>query len=75
MTTLYWSLVHNKGDTPDDLDLNNILTHACNSIFLVFDLMVTAIPVRLIHVVYPFIYELIYTLFTVIYYLCGGKNA
>lgn len=75
VTTLYWALVYNKGDIPDVLDLNNILTHACNSIFLVFDLMVTAIPVRLLHVIYPFVYELIYTTFTVVYYLFGGKNA
>lgn len=75
VTTLYWVLVFNKGDVPDTLDLNNVLTHACNSILLVFDLLVTAIPVRLLHVVYPFTFELVYTLLTVLYYLVGGKNA
>ena len=51
------------------------VTHLGNSIYVLLDLFVTAMPVRLFHVIYPSIYAIVYTIFTVIYWAADGVNA
>jgi len=51
----------------------NVMVHAGNSIFALFDLMVNALPVHVTHFVYLALYALIYTAFTGFYELAGGK--
>lgn len=71
ITLMYWTVVH----TPDKaLDLTNFTTHACNSIFMFIDFVIVAHPIRLMHVIWPLSAGLIYGLFTLIYYLAGGKD-
>lgn len=74
VTTLYWGLVYKPNDEYHRLDLNNLLTHAGNSIIMLIELMITATPMRILHLFYPFVFEAVYTGFTVVYYLMGGKN-
>jgi len=70
ITAGYWKIM--RGDDP--VDANNITKHALNSVFMVIDTSLSAIPVRLLHYLYALLYILIYLAFTVIYWLLGGTN-
>ena len=60
---------------PGELTAVDLETHALNVVYIVFNLMVTGIPVRLLHVWYSLVFGVTYTLFTLFYYLAGGTNA
>ena len=70
ITAGYWTVLVED----DPIDANNITRHALNSVFMVIDIWLSAIPFRLFHSIYPFLYLVIYIAFTVIYWLLGGTN-
>lgn len=70
VTATYWSVLASD----DPVDANTITKHALNSVFMVVDTSVSAIPVRLLHSLYVVLYMLIYLAFSVIYWLLGGTN-
>ncbi|CAH1780411.1 unnamed protein product, partial [Owenia fusiformis] len=71
VTLGYWLLIYSGGIVyPVDA-----ATHAVNSVYVIIDLLFTAIPVRLLHFIYPLIYVIIYALFSAIYQAAGGTNA
>lgn len=70
ITVGYWTIL--VGDDP--IDANNITKHALNTVFMVIDTWLSAVPIRLFHSLYPFLYLVIYLIFTVIYWLLGGTN-
>ena len=61
------------GDTYE-LDLVSINTHGTNSVIVLLDLFIVAIPLRLFHFYQPFFFVLIYFIFNAIYILAGGLN-
>ncbi|KAI0227335.1 hypothetical protein LSAT2_022204 [Lamellibrachia satsuma] len=70
VSVMYWSLFyHGKG-----LDLANTNTHIANSVYVLIDILITAIPVRLAHFIYVQIFAMVYVSFTVIYWALGGKG-
>ena len=52
----------------------SVVQHLANSVYVLLDLFITAMPVRLLHVIYPSIYAVVYCVFTVIYWAAGGVN-
>ena len=69
-TAAYWSGMEGN----DPVDANNITKHALNSVFMMIDTSLSAIPVRLLYCLYALLYILIYIAFTVIYWLLGGTD-
>ena len=49
-------------------------THATNSIYVLLDLFVTAMPIRLLHFYFGAIYAVLYITFSSVYTLSGGSN-
>ena len=70
ITAGYWTVL--VGDDP--IDANNVTKHALNSVFMVLDTCLSAVPIRLFHSLYPFLYLVIYISFSVIYWLLDGTN-
>jgi len=70
VTAGYWSVL--ADDNP--VDANNITKHALNSVFMVIDTSLSAIPVRLLHSLYALLYIVIYLVFSIIYWLLDGTN-
>ncbi|XP_066298822.1 protein rolling stone-like [Branchiostoma lanceolatum] len=68
ITILFWSLLRN------DLSALSILMHAVNSVTIVIDVMVSGLPCRLLHFVYPSTFGFVYILFTVVYWAAGGRG-
>ena len=52
-----------------------IETTILNSAYVMVEILVSATPIRLLHVYQPLIYLTIYVLFTLIYYWAGGTSA
>lgn len=52
------------------IDMN---VHGINTVFVLADVFLNARPVRLLHVLYPFLYGLLYLIFSVIYW-SGDKE-
>ncbi|GFS16080.1 protein rolling stone-like [Elysia marginata] len=50
------------------LDIFNINTHALNSVLVFLDQVISARPIRLLHVVAPIIYGFVYNIFNLIYW-------
>ena len=69
VTILYWTLIF----TPPT-DFMDVSIHALNSLFVLIELFMGSIPVRLLHVVYVMIFSSIYSIFTVVYWAAGGVN-
>ncbi|KAK3705438.1 hypothetical protein QZH41_007406 [Actinostola sp. cb2023] len=73
ITCLYWGLINNEAADPEGLALD-ISNHLFNSVFLVIELLLSSMPIRLLHVVYPVVFTVVYMLFTVIYWAAEGTN-
>ncbi|CAH1244008.1 Hypp7195 [Branchiostoma lanceolatum] len=68
ITIAFWALL------ADDEGPYSILFHAINSVVIVIDVVVSGLPYRLLHFVYPSAFALAYMLFTVIYWAAGGTD-
>lgn len=64
-----------KKEDVEPVDMNNILTHITNSVVLSFDLFVVKHPPNYANLGHHFATVLIYTLFTVVFQMFGGKNS
>ena len=74
VTTLYW-VFYSSADSKHNLySMDSLHLHTINGIFAVVDLWMSGIPVRLYHALYVIAFGCVYVLFTVLYYLAGGKN-
>ena len=49
-----------------------VIYHGVNAIFMVGDTMLSSVPVRLFHAIYPMLYCIAYIIFTVIHWASGG---
>ena len=70
VTLLYWTLIF--GGTTSGLDVS---THLINSVMIVADIMLSCVPVRILHVVYPLVLGICYLLTTVIFWAVDATNA
>lgn len=55
--------------------MENLQLHGINSVIVFVDLLLNAIPVRLLHGIYVVIYGVIYIIFTAIFYAAGNHDA
>lgn len=73
ISCIYWLMIYDS--KRDYLDFVNITTHGVNIVVLLLDLIVTAQPFRLLHLVQPLGVGVAYVLFTLVFYLLGGTDA
>ncbi|XP_046544525.1 uncharacterized protein LOC124254726 isoform X2 [Haliotis rubra] len=66
VTGVYYTVICPKDVTCGRF--SNINVHALNTVFIVVDVIVNGRPVRMFHVVYPFIFGFIYVMFTVFFW-------
>ena len=71
VTIVYWSFLCNgcKIGEPD------VAFHLLNSVLMLTETCLSAVPVRLLHVVYAELYGGLYFIFTLVYWLSGGTNS
>ena len=79
VTLLYWSAVHGYvlqyKLLEDEADwMFNIFNHSFNTLLSILDLVISARPVSLYHAYLPVMYGLLYSLFSLLYWLLGGKQ-
>ena len=58
-----------------EVHIISFMIHGGNAIYVLLNLCITAMPMRLLHYVHYLLYAMVYTGFTYLYYLCGGTNA
>ncbi|CAH1266190.1 Hypp3315 [Branchiostoma lanceolatum] len=68
VTTLYWAL------DKREFKPSSINEHILNSVIALLDLFVSGTPVRVLHMVYPVAFAMVYAAFYVIYWATGGKG-
>lgn len=72
---LYWGLLYDPSFTNINyFSFVNIVTHVVAGVVAIMDVFITAIPYRLLHVIYPFCYGAVWLIFSGIYYAAGGTN-
>ena len=63
VTIVYFAAVHQGGTSYHDLNM-----HAFNTVQIIIDIVIVARPIRLLHVVYPFVYGMCYVIFSAIFW-------
>lgn len=53
----------------------SIAKHGLNSVYVLLNIFVCAKPIRILHFIYPFIFGILYGLFSLIYQVAGGGAA
>lgn len=48
------------------------LKHTLNTVFVVVDVFVNAVPVRVLHLVYPLVFGVVYAIFNAVYFINDG---
>ncbi|XP_038059760.1 protein rolling stone-like [Patiria miniata] len=69
ISIIYWAVLYNSARSGF---FYNFHVHAVTSIVSMIDLIVTAIPVRLFHGIYPVVFLCTYTVVTLIYWATGN---
>ena len=54
------------------ISATNVETHILNTVYVLIDLTVSAVPLRILHFYQPMFYLLVYLTFNLIYFLSGG---
>ena len=70
ISVFFWIFSYN-GEPLDGAVINTFIV---NPVFVIIDLMVTAMPIRLFHAWQPMGLNIIYVAFSVIFWALGGKN-
>lgn len=70
VTIAYWSMLY-SGAEIDGLAVNQ---HILSTVFMLIEVIMSNIPIRLLHFIYSHVFSSIYVLFTVIYWGAGGLN-
>ncbi|XP_012938869.1 protein rolling stone [Aplysia californica] len=68
-TIMHWA-VERQGTA----DAVEVTVHALNSLFVIANLLVTALPVQILHFVYPAIFVVLYFLLNLVYFLADGTD-
>ncbi|XP_048579302.1 protein rolling stone isoform X2 [Nematostella vectensis] len=71
VTFMYWGFNYVPGQY---VDSSNINAHALNCVLMFADVMLSNLPVRVLHVIYALVCGFAYVTFTVIYWAAGGVN-
>lgn len=74
ITIGYWALIFDPDDPDFVVDAISISVHAINTLMAVIEIFLSAIPVRILHMIYPMIFGVIYVIFSVIYWAAGGRE-
>ncbi len=70
---IYWIALHDYSIGYNTAYwIYNISVHIAPAIFGLIDVIFSATPVRIFHGIYPVIYGVVYSSFTVIYWVAGG---
>ena len=67
---LYWILLY-TGSSVDGINAN---THLVNGLVAIIDLLITGVPIRILHVIYPLIFGTAYSIFVGIYFVASGES-
>ncbi|BFZ10380.1 hypothetical protein BsWGS_13419 [Bradybaena similaris] len=70
ITVVYWVVGYHAASS----DVVSVEVHTINTAFIILNLMVTAMPVHMLHFIYPTIYAALYCLFNYIYTAAGGTD-
>ncbi|XP_018568774.1 protein rolling stone-like [Anoplophora glabripennis] len=72
ITFMYWVVIYDAKKMT--FDAMNYFVHGNNSIMMMIDLWIVSQPTRILHFVYPAVLGIMYTIFSIIYYVEGGTT-
>ncbi|CAG0922770.1 unnamed protein product, partial [Notodromas monacha] len=71
VTATYWPLIYDDSV----IEGTNFVVHGTNSIYVLSEIFLNRRPVLMGHVIYPMMYFIVFLVFSLVYYLCGGTDA
>ncbi|XP_041349791.1 protein rolling stone-like [Gigantopelta aegis] len=74
ISIIYWGLIHDVEWGLAGYRILPFLTHGMNTLYIVLNLLVTGIPVRLLHFWQPLTFGLVYGVFSLAYTMAGETN-
>ncbi|KAK6176779.1 hypothetical protein SNE40_015013 [Patella caerulea] len=73
VTIMFWAAIYPSLKHANPIGIDNIQLHVLNTVIILLEHAVTAVPFRLLHFIYPTIYGLIYIIFSIIFW-SGDHN-
>jgi len=74
VTSVYFIAMYPNIEHLKTMSANDANFHLMNSVVMALELVVTAIPVRLLHYIYPLAFCLLYTVFSAVYWAVDHEN-
>lgn len=74
VTILFFAYVFPTMKNATMTSADTLQLHLFNSVIIIAEQMLTAIPCRLLHIIYPLIYGIIYVLFSLLYWAVDHNN-
>lgn len=74
VTLVFWTLLYPQMDLKGLAFVINFMLHATNSIVIIFEHILSAVPFRFMHIIYPLIYAIIYVIFSGVYYAIDHRH-
>ncbi|XP_070573109.1 protein rolling stone-like isoform X2 [Ptychodera flava] len=71
VTIVYWGALYRESEFPSVIDFH---IHAMNSVIILIDISINAIPVRFAHCIYSLLFSALYVIMTVIFWAADGHN-
>ncbi|XP_055301374.1 protein rolling stone [Sitodiplosis mosellana] len=72
ITIFFWTVLHDP--ERDKIDAINLMVYVFNSVIMLIDLMTVTHPINLNHTYWTMSIGVIYTLFSVVYFIAGGTD-
>ncbi|RVE51097.1 hypothetical protein evm_004240 [Chilo suppressalis] len=74
ITIFYWTVLF-EANIEEELDHGtDIAVHGINSVLMFLLLITASHPCRLLHIYQPLVFAFVFLMFTLFYYLAGGRN-
>ena len=74
VTVIYWAVLFPSISADAKGNAMDIMIHGANSSLILVELLVNAIPVRILHFYHPMLYAVCYLIFSTIYWAVDHSN-
>lgn len=74
VTLVYYAILWPNREDKGPAQLDDIQVHGVNSVLILIEHCLSAVPVRILHVIYPMIYGLIYVIFSIFLWVSDNNH-
>lgn len=74
VTIVYYAVLWPNREDKGPAQLDDIQVHGINSVLILIEHCISAVPIRILHVIYPMIYGLVYVIFSIFLWISDDNH-